>query len=328
MACITEGQHHFNCVTEAFSQIAPTSPDEEVFKMREIIKDQKLRLEALNVDLTKNVSELERSLQRWNDFEKGTNKIADWIKDKLGELKSLPESKGEIGEMKTRQERLISICNDIITEKSNLDSLNNEAGYLAKVSSDSSGLRTIIALKEKLNSLESECRKHRDHLQKEIDDYSQYHQLVQNIEKWLLQMSFQLMAHNSLYISTKEQANEQLNQHEILMKEIHDYQLTIDDAKSKGNQQAVKYKVLKPELKSTLDKQHQNIQESYNSLLQTGAQIRNRLLESIGKFQEYEDTLDSVSNNLDKWERSVHQSQDYLTNSERLDNARVRNMRS
>ena len=112
------------------------------------------------------------------------------------------------------------------------------------------------------------------------------------------------------------------------MKEIHDYQLTIDDAKSKGNQQAVKYKVLKPELKSTLDKQHQNIQESYNSLLQTGAQIRNRLLESIGKFQEYEDTLDSVSNNLDKWERSVHQSQDYLTNSERLDNARVRNMRS
>jgi len=49
-------------------------------------------------------------------------------------------------------------------------------------------------------------------------------------------MSFQLMAHNSLYISTKEQANEQLNQHEMLLKEIHAYQGTIDDAKSKGNQ--------------------------------------------------------------------------------------------
>ncbi len=52
------------------------SPDEEVFKMREIIKDEKLKLEALNVDLTKNVSELERALHRWNDFEKGTNKVA------------------------------------------------------------------------------------------------------------------------------------------------------------------------------------------------------------------------------------------------------------
>jgi hypothetical protein len=45
-----------------------------------------------------------------------------------------------------------------------------------------------------------------------------------------------------------------------LLKEIHDYQLTIDDAKSKGNQQAVKYRDLKPEMKATLDKQHQNIQ--------------------------------------------------------------------
>ena len=323
MACITEGQHHFNCVTEAFSQIAPTSPDEEVFKMREIIKDEKLKLEALNVDLTKSVSELERALQRWNDFDKGTSKISDWIRDKSGELRGLPEVRGEIGEMKTRQERLISICNDILTEKNNLETLNNEATYLAKVSSDRSGLEKVKSLKDELSNLESECRKHRDHLQKEIDDYSHYHQLVQNIEKWLLQMSFQLMAHNSLYISTKEQANEQLNQHELLLREIHEYQSNIDDAKAKGNQQAVKYRVLKPEMKATLDKQHQNIQESYNSLLQTGAQIKNRLQDSIAKFQEYEDTLDSVSNNLDKWERTVHQNQDYLSNSEKLENARV-----
>jgi nesprin-1 len=323
IACSTEGQHLFNCVAEAFAQVAPTSPDEEVCKMREIIKDQKLKYETLNVDLNKNVSELERALQRWKDFEKGTNKISDWSKEKLNELRNLPESRGEIGEMKTQQERLISICNDILTEKSNLDSLNNEATYLAKVSSDRSGLETVKTLKDKLGSLESECRKHQDHLQKEIDDYSHYHQQVQNIEKWLLQMSFQLMAHNSLYISTKEQAVEQMNQHDSLMKEIHEYQSTIDDAKAKGNQQSTKYKKIKPEMKSTLDRQHQNIQESYNSLLQTGAQIKNRLLDSISKFQEYEDTLDSVARNLDNWERTVHGNQDFLSNSERLENAKV-----
>ena len=43
IACTTEGQHLFNCVTEAFSQIAPTSPDEEVHKMREVIKDLKTK---------------------------------------------------------------------------------------------------------------------------------------------------------------------------------------------------------------------------------------------------------------------------------------------
>jgi uncharacterized protein (UPF0305 family) len=64
-------------------------------------------------------------------------------------------------------------------------------------------------------------------------------------------------------------------------------------------------------------------QESYNSLLQTGAQIKNRLLDSISKFNEYEETLDSVSNNLDKWEKNVHVNQECPNNSERLENAKV-----
>ena len=96
-------------------------------------------------------------------------------------------------------------------------------------------------------------------------------------------MSFQLMAHNSLYISTKEQANEQLNQHELLLKEIHEYQSNIDDAKAKGNQQAVKYRVLKPEMKATLDKQHQNIQESYNSEKEPSA-IQNYKYDQMFKY--------------------------------------------
>ena len=323
IALATEGQHLLNCITEAFSQIAPTSPDEEVRKMRDIIKDLKSKYETLNVDLTKNMSALQRAIQRWNDFDKGTNKIKDWINDKTNEIQALPPSKGEIGEMKTRQERLVSVCNDILKEHNNLETLNTEAAFLAKVSSDRSGIETVKNLKDKLSKLEVECKSCKEHLQKEVDDYSHYHQLVQNIEKWLLQMSFQLMAHNSLYISTKEQAIEQMHQHDSLMNEIHEYQTTIDDAKAKGNEQAAKYKRVKPELKSTLEKQHQNIQESFNSLLQTGAQIKNRLSDSIAKFQEYEDTLDSVSKNLDKWEESVNENADTQNNTDRLDKAKV-----
>lgn len=323
ISCTTEGQHLLNCVTEAFSQIAPTSPDEEVHKMRDIIKDLKTKYETLNVDLNKNVSSIQRALQRWSEFDLNTSKMSEWIKDKLNEIKQLPDSKGEIGEMKTQQERLTSICNDILKEQTNLERLDTEAAFLAKVSSDQNGLLTMKALREKLSNLEAECQKHKEHLQKEIDNYTHYHHLVQNIEKWLLQMSFQLMAHNSLYISTKEQAVEQMNQHDALMAEIHEYQATIDAAKAKGNEQAAKYKKLKPEMKSTLERQHQNIQESFNSLLQTGAQIKNRLLDSISKFQEYEDTLDSVSQNLDNWERSVNENADCQNNNERLERAKV-----
>jgi uncharacterized protein Yka (UPF0111/DUF47 family) len=88
-----------------------------VAKMREILKDAKVKLESLNVDLTKAVSELERAMQRWNDFERGADKISEWIGDKINELNSLPEPRGEIGEMKTRQVSILQIIKPRFTGK-------------------------------------------------------------------------------------------------------------------------------------------------------------------------------------------------------------------
>jgi hypothetical protein len=52
-------------------------------------------------------------------------------------------------------------------------------------------------------------------LPKSSQEYTAYHQLLQDTEKWLLQISFQLMAHNSLYITNREQTQEQIFQHEV-----------------------------------------------------------------------------------------------------------------
>jgi hypothetical protein len=48
-------------------------------------------------------------------------------------------------------------------------------------------------------------------------EYTAYHQSLQDTEKWLLQISFQLMAHNSLYITNREQTQEQISQHEVCL---------------------------------------------------------------------------------------------------------------
>ena len=53
-------------------------------------------------------------------------------------------------------------------------------------------------------------------LEDEIKDYSAYHQALQDTEKWILQTSFHLMAHNSIYITTREQTEEQINKHNVI----------------------------------------------------------------------------------------------------------------
>lgn len=71
-----------------------------------------------------------------------------------------------------------------------------------------------------------------------------------------------------------------------------------------------------------------NVQDSYDSLLNTAVQIKNRLLESLAKFKEYEDTLDVIMRNLDALEPVVMEEVEVpITNlktaQNHLENAKV-----
>jgi nesprin-1 len=59
-----------------------------------------------------------------------------------------------------------------------------------------------------------------------------------------------------------------------LLTEIQRYQTVLDDVKSKGYTQIERYVVSVPSLQASIERQLQNVQESYNSLLNTAIQIR------------------------------------------------------
>lgn len=148
-------------------------------------------------------------------------------------------------------------------------------------------------VQSRYDHLSIKCNARMTTLQEEMQDYTQYHQSLQEAEKWLLQISFQLMAHNSLYITNRTQTQEQISDHEVfqfqyifcpslldrilfqnLLTEIQRYQTVLDDVKSKGYTQIERYVVSVPSLQASIERQLQNVQESYNSLLNTAIQIR------------------------------------------------------
>ena len=57
------------------------------------------------------------------------------------------------------------------------------------------------------------------------------------------------------------------------MEDIHKYQTTIDDVKGKGHHQIDRYVYSVPTIQAHIERQLQNIQDSYDSLLHTGTQI-------------------------------------------------------
>lgn len=247
-------------------------------------------------------SKFER-LQGYNDTK---YRIINWITTSEEAFSGMNDTKGDICEMKTLLERLKHIQNEITLKHTDLQHLSMEAKELYTPEKFAKESEEINNLKLKCDQLSNICSSHLKNLEIEIDDYLSYYQNLQEIEKWLLQISFQLMAHNSLYISNREQTIEQIAQHEELLNTIQKYQKKIDDLGDKGHQQIDRYKSNAPGLEQKIELQLKNIQESYDSLLHTSIQIKNRLCDSLAKFQEYEDTLDSIILKLNDYEEIVN----------------------
>lgn len=110
--------------------------------------------------------------------------------------------------------------------------------------------------------------------------------------------------------------------------DIQHYQSDLDDLRVKGRAQIDRYVSTTPNIQATIEKQLKNVQDSYDSLLHTAIQIKNRLYESLAKFKEYEDTLDSIMRNLESLEPVVMEEVELPVTSlqdaqKRLENAKV-----
>lgn len=284
--------------------------------------------EQLSIDLNTVQAKVKSVLSRWEDHAEAYGRFARWLTENESVVRDSPDTKGELGEMKTLLERCRHIQEEVRDRRSDLDHLMTEATELSSWAKNNAPLNETKELLGRWQVLSELVGEKRRLLENEMQAYNAYHAALQETEKWLLQISFQLMAHNSLYITNKEQTLEQIKQHEALLIEIQKYQEVLDELKAKGHGQINRYVGANPAIKSTIETQLQNVQDSYNSLLNTALQIKNRLAESLAKFQEYENTLESIMKNLDAYETEMTQGLDVpldnLTSAEQsLESARV-----
>jgi len=325
---VTEGQHLLSTLQNAFAKAINMALPEQQDQLRSDMANLRSSWEQLSMDLNTVQAKVKSVLSRWEDHAEAHNRFLRWLEENEKIVKSTPDTKGEFGEMKTMLERYKHIQEEVRDRKSDLDHLIAEATELSTWAKNNAILnetKLLLGRWELLGELVGERKKL---VEKEIQEYNAYHAALQETEKWLLQISFQLMAHNSLYITNKEQTLEQIKQHEVLLAEIQKYQEILDELKAKGHGQIDRYVVANPFIRSTIQMQLQNVQDSYNSLLNTALQIKNRLAESLAKFQEYENTLESIMKNLDTYEAEMIQALnaplDNLTSAEQsLESART-----
>lgn len=293
-------------VTEAFTKASNTTPEDKQAVLRDHMTTLRESWDAFSMRVQDTLVLLKAALSRWEDYIEAKQRFDRWLKETEDVFTALPETRGELSEIKTHLERFKHLQADILSKKHELEHLSGEAQHLSAWPKTSTEAEEINKLQARWDKVNSACASHIEGLQSEINEYQTYHTKLQEAERWLLQVSFQLMAHNSLYITNREQTQEQINQHELLLSEIQKYQTNLDDLRAKGQNQIDRYSGATPAIRDTIENQLKNIQDSYNSLLSTSVQIRNRLHESLAKFQDYENTIESIMANLATFEPIIN----------------------
>ena len=302
---MTEGQHLVNVAAESLGKVLATTEEVQQQEMKTAVSSMRRNFDQLTLDIGKDLSSMKAAVTRWEVYQDSLVEISSWLGDTEVGIKEMPDSKGQLGEMKTSLQRFKYIGEELKKKKDAMEKLQKEARDLSTQAEDESVFQQFTEVEKRLDQNSTKCAEIRSLVEKEVEEYNSYQQSMQETEKWLLQISFQLMAHNSLYITTREHTQQQLEQHLVLLEQIKENQEVLDRGRAKGEAQIKKYMSSNPEIKATLDKQQQNVQESYNSLLQTATQIKNRLTDSLEKFKEYEDTLQSIFENIEKWEPEI-----------------------
>ena len=305
---LTEGQHLLSCASDSLAKILSSTEIETIEEFKSNTSDMRKNLDQLGIDVSKAIALLKNSIQRWDLHNSSVDELAAWLEETEANFVTDTISNGMLGEMKTSLQRTKYTEEEIDKKLESLKKMTSEASELAALSGEPETSEKTFDLNKRLIVLQSKCDGCRNSIEMEIEEYNSYNQNMQETEKWLLQISFQLMAHNSLYITTREMTQQQLDQHEQLLNEIKSYQLIIDNVRGLGEKLGNRYQESNPELLINITKQHQNVQESYNSLLHTATQIKNRLLDSLEKFGEYEETLQSIFENIERWEPEISET--------------------
>lgn len=294
-----------NLMQESFTKSSNYLPKNKQDEIMNEITSIRGKWDEVSIKIGSSMNNLNAVNSRWNQLLDNKNRLNNWLQEKEATLQSIPQSNGEISEMKTILERLKYLESEIAQKNSEVDDLDEDLKYFEPLGAPEEDKIKLQSIVKGFTALKTNCADRIKEFEAEIKDYAAYQHQMQEIEKWLLQISFQLMAHNSLYISNYEQTKEQIVQHESLLEYIQKYQANIDDLDAKGHQQISRYEPFSKSIREKIENQIKNIQESYNSLLHTSIQIKNRLYDSLNKFKEYDETLDSIMQNLDAFEKVI-----------------------
>ncbi|XP_038626046.1 nesprin-1 isoform X2 [Tachyglossus aculeatus] len=250
------------------------------------------QLEELASTVRQEHTILEKCLHLAKEFSDKYKVQTQWLAEYQAILQTPEEPKTELYEKKAQLSKYKSIQQMVLSYEPSVKSVNEKGEALLEMVHDATLRDEIQKLQTDYQELCSAGKEHVSSLELKVREHEDYNSELQEVEKWLLQMSGRLVTPDLMEISSLETITQQLANHKAMMEDIAGFEDRLDSLKNKGDcliNQCADH--LQAKLKQNVQAHLQGIKDSYSAICSTAQRVYQSLEHELQKHVSRQDTL-------------------------------------
>uniref|UniRef100_A0A1A8H4I9 Spectrin repeat containing, nuclear envelope 1b n=1 Tax=Nothobranchius korthausae TaxID=1143690 RepID=A0A1A8H4I9_9TELE len=293
-ADMEQGHTYLKTMREKTEHAMAFLEEPEADQLKEEVESRLFQLEELTVALRTEHSSHEKCISLSKDFMDKYKAQAQWVMETKNLLGSSLEPKAELYQKKAQLAKYKTIQQTVESHESAVKSVIEKGEALLDMINDPTISENMKKLQADYQDLFLAAKTHVQNLVEWVKEHEDYNSELQEVEKWLLQMSSRLVTSDSMQTSNMEMATQQLARHKATMEEIANFEERLTSLKQKGeglivsctNQVQVHGKI-----SQQVQAHLQGTRDSYSAICSTAQRVYQSLDRELQKHVSHQDTL-------------------------------------
>nr|XP_057913481.1 nesprin-1 isoform X6 [Doryrhamphus excisus] len=286
------GHGNLKTVREKTERALVFLEEAEAEQMRQDVDNQLARLEDLLAALRLEQSSLEKCISLCKDFMDKYKAQAQWMLETKSLLAPSVEPKAELYQKKAQLAKYKTIQQVVQSHESAVKSVLEKGEALLDMVHNPVINNNMNTLKADFLELCLLAKTQVQNLLEWVKEHEDYNGELQEVEKWLLQMSSRLVSSESMQTGSMEMATQQLARHKAIMEEIAAFEERLASLKRKGDDLVAGCTdQVQAKISQQVQAHQQGTGDSYSAICSTAQRVHQSLDRELQKHVNHQDTL-------------------------------------
>ncbi|XP_013912844.1 PREDICTED: nesprin-1-like [Thamnophis sirtalis] len=266
--------------------------ENEAEQLKKQISDYVEQLDEMTCSIRKESTTIEKCLHLTKEFLDKYKIQTQWLTDYQIILHNTVDPKMELYEKKAQLSKYKTVQQTILSHEPLIKSVVEKGESLLELICDTNVAKNIQKLQNEYQELCNTAKMQVASLEEKVKQHEDYNSVLQEVEKWLLQMSSRLITPELMENSDLEVITQQLASHKATMEEIAGFEDRLNILKSKGDsliKECAEH--LQAKFKQNIETQLQGTRDSYSAICSTTKKVYQSLEHELQKHVNHQDTF-------------------------------------